>query len=262
MSRLFGVIPAAGGGARFGAHLPKQYLPLGGRPLLVHVLERLQSVLPLESIVVALARDDIHYDREIGDRAGVEPIRCGGSTRGETVRNALAALADRCGSDDWIIVHDAARPCVPRDSLIRLLAALRDDVVGGLLAIPLADTLKRADVAGDTDARVASTQDRSQLWCAQTPQMFRFGVLRQALGARRGDRRDRRSAGHRAPWPPSATGDGQRGQRQDHLPGRPGARDRNPCVPSCTPIPDPSPACGRREVQFPSPQGRGVRGGR
>jgi 2-C-methyl-D-erythritol 4-phosphate cytidylyltransferase len=181
MSRLFGVIPAAGGGARFGAHLPKQYLPLGGRPLLVHVLERLQSALPLESIVVALARDDSHYDREIGDRAGVEPIRCGGSTRGETVRNALAALADRCGSNDWIIVHDAARPCVPRDSLIRLLDVLRDDAVGGLLAIPLADTLKRADLAGDTDARVAGTQDRSHLWCAQTPQMFRFGLLRQAL---------------------------------------------------------------------------------
>ncbi|HEY5309784.1 MAG TPA: 2-C-methyl-D-erythritol 4-phosphate cytidylyltransferase, partial [Casimicrobiaceae bacterium] len=117
---------------------------------------------------------------EIGVRDGVTVLRCGGPTRSDTVRNALQALAATCRDDDWILVHDAARPCVPRDALARLVAHLDSDAVGGLLAVPVADTLKRGD--GDVDTpRVVRTESRAALWQAQTPQMFRFGVLMRAL---------------------------------------------------------------------------------
>jgi 2-C-methyl-D-erythritol 4-phosphate cytidylyltransferase len=110
---------------------------------------------------------------------GVAALHCGGATRAETVANALAALAARSDDDDWILVHDAARPCIPADALQRLATELADDAVGGLLAVPVADTLKREDRA--TPARVLRTEDRAGLWQAQTPQMFRYGVLRAAL---------------------------------------------------------------------------------
>ncbi len=183
MPALYGVIPAAGGGTRFGAGTPKQYAPLAGAPLLVRTIERLQ-VLPFEALVVAIAQEDAHYDHVVGVRPGVEALRCGGLTRGATVRNALSALAGRAADDDWVLVHDAARPCVPRAALLRLVGQLWDDAVGGLLAIPVADTLKRADTfAGRAAAspRVEATEDRAALWQAQTPQMFRYRVLVQAL---------------------------------------------------------------------------------
>jgi 2-C-methyl-D-erythritol 4-phosphate cytidylyltransferase len=110
----------------------------------------------------------------------VTVLRCGGRTRSETVRNTLQALAGTCDDDDWVLVHDAARPCVPQDALARLVAQVGDDAVGGLLAIPVADTLKRAEGAGDAP-RVLRTENRAGLWQAQTPQMFRYGVLVRAL---------------------------------------------------------------------------------
>jgi len=182
-ARLTVLVPAAGGGSRFGAELPKQYATLARRPLLARTLDRLESGLPDARLVVALAPDDDHYDRIVGTRAGVDALRCGGATRAATVANALAALAPRLAPDDWVLVHDAARPCVPEDALRRLVAELADDAVGGLLAVPVADTLKRA--AGDAadGPRVLRTEDRSGLWQAQTPQMFRFAVLRAALAA-------------------------------------------------------------------------------
>ena len=186
MTRLFGVVPAAGGGTRFGTASPKQYALLDGVPLLVRTLDRLQSGLAFEAIVVALAPDDARYERVVGTRTDVEPLRCGGRSRSETVRNALRAIASRCKDDDWVLVHDAARPCVPPAALSRLVRELGDDPVGGLLAMPLADTLKRADdrAGGEaSQARVVATMDREWLWCAQTPQMFRHGVLMQALEA-------------------------------------------------------------------------------
>jgi 2-C-methyl-D-erythritol 4-phosphate cytidylyltransferase len=174
-------VPAAGGGSRFGGSAPKQYAPLAGRPLLAHALDCLRGGLQLEGITVVVATDDMHYDRMIGARTGVTVLRCGGSTRGETVHNGLLALAATCHDDDWIVVHDAARPCVPRDALLRLVAQLEHDAVGGLLAVPVADTLKRDDGNADTP-RVLRTEDRAQLWQAQTPQMFRYGVLVRAFG--------------------------------------------------------------------------------
>jgi 2-C-methyl-D-erythritol 4-phosphate cytidylyltransferase len=178
-ARLVALVPAAGGGRRFGGEAPKQYAPLAGRPLLAWTLDRIEAALAPVEIVVALAGDDAHYDRAIGARAGVSALRCGGDTRAATVGQALAALAEGRADADWILVHDAARPCVPVEAVLRLVAELRSDPVGGLLAVPVADTLKREDAAAP--GRVLATEDRRGLWQAQTPQMFRFGVLRAAF---------------------------------------------------------------------------------
>ena len=174
------VVPAAGGGARFGDATPKQYADLGGAPVLARTLERL-ATLDADAIVVALAPDDVHYDDAIGARERVLALRCGGATRAATVRKALQAIAPRVADDDWILVHDAARPCVPRNALARLVHELRDDAVGGLLALPLGDTLKRAS-AMDEPPRVMRTEPREGLWLAQTPQMFRHRLLAAAHG--------------------------------------------------------------------------------
>ena len=179
MSRRYALVPAAGGGARSGQPLPKQYHAILGRPVLAHTLDRLADGLALDGVFVAIAAEDRRYANAIGRRPGVEPLPCGGPTRAATVANALAILKSRCRADDWILVHDAARPCVPASALTGLVAALEGDPVGGLLAIPVADTLKRGD--GAADARVVRTEDRRPLWQAQTPQMFRYGVLARAF---------------------------------------------------------------------------------
>lgn len=180
MSRLFGLVPAAGGGARFGTALPKQYAQLGAHPVIEQTLRRLTSSLHFARVVVALAADDPYFTRWCARLPAVESLVCGGVTRATTVRNALAVLAAECADDDWVLVHDAARPCVPRDALLRLVENLRDDAVGGLLAIPVADTLKRSNRDSDCPT-VTATEDRAHLWQAQTPQMFRFGVLQTAF---------------------------------------------------------------------------------
>ena len=174
--RYHALIAAAGAGSRFGAELPKQYALLAGKPLLVHAIERLTAGLPLHMTYVALAIGDRWYDGAVGERDRVRALRCGGGTRAETIRNALGALAD-VASDDWIVVHDAARPCIDAASLTRLRHELDGDDVGGILAIPVVSALKRADERG----RSARTEPREGLWQAQTPQMFRYGVLRTAL---------------------------------------------------------------------------------
>ncbi|MEO8674333.1 MAG: 2-C-methyl-D-erythritol 4-phosphate cytidylyltransferase [Casimicrobiaceae bacterium] len=177
-ARAIVLVPAAGGGRRFGGNAPKQYALLGARAVLACTLDRLAAALSPMPIVVALAPDDRHYDAAIGARDGVETLRCGGGTRAATVANALAALAKRCGDDDWILVHDAARPCVPVDAILRLVSEIAREPVGGLLAIPAGDTLKREDSAHP--GRVLHTEDRRGIWQAQTPQMFRYGILRAA----------------------------------------------------------------------------------
>jgi 2-C-methyl-D-erythritol 4-phosphate cytidylyltransferase len=170
------LIVAAGAGSRFASEIPKQYMLLEGKPVLQHAIDRLRAGLPLEATTVALAPDDRWYEQAIGTQEGVVPLRCGGATRAATVRNALGALDD-AASDDWIVVHDAARPLVDRGSLVRLERELSGDGVGGLLAVPVVSALKRADDSG----RVASTEPRERLWQAQTPQMFRCAILRKAL---------------------------------------------------------------------------------
>jgi len=174
--RYHALIPAAGGGARFGADSPKQYSLLAGKPVLLHAMERLAASIPLHMTYVVLAADDHWFDRAIGSRERVAVLRCGGETREQTVRNALRELAD-IADEDWIVVHDAVRPCVDAASLLRLQTELAGDDTGGLLAIPMACSLKR--VGGDM--RIVATEPRDGLWRAQTPQMFRYGVLRSAF---------------------------------------------------------------------------------
>lgn len=175
--RYHALIPAAGGGIRFGAATPKQYLMLAGKPVLQHAIERLAFGMPLERTYVLLARDDRWFERTVGVIADVTALRCGGGTRAETVRNGLAALEGIARDDDWIVVHDAVRPCVDAASLSRLRIEVGDDPVGGVLAVPMASSLKRADGA----KRIARTEPRDGLWHSQTPQLFRYGVLRDAL---------------------------------------------------------------------------------
>jgi 2-C-methyl-D-erythritol 4-phosphate cytidylyltransferase len=178
-ARALVLVPAAGGGRRFGGSIPKQYAMLDGRAVLALTLDRLATALAPMPIVVAIAADDKHYDEAVGARDDVSTLRCGGDTRAATVANALAALATRCSDDDWVLVHDAARPCVPVDAVLRLTSEVARDDVGGLLAVPAGDTLKREDAAHP--GRVLRTEDRRGVWQAQTPQMFRYGILRAAF---------------------------------------------------------------------------------
>jgi 2-C-methyl-D-erythritol 4-phosphate cytidylyltransferase len=175
----FALIPAAGAGARFGDRLPKQYVNIAGVPLLRRAIDSLHGAVVLNGVFVVLAPGDKEYAQRIGSIPGVEPVFCGGSTRTESVRNGLAAVARHAQAEDWVIVHDAARPCLDVSTLHRLFHELEDEPVGGLLAVPLADTLKRAETGAGL--RAGSTEPREGLWCAQTPQMFRFAILQHAL---------------------------------------------------------------------------------
>ena len=179
MPRHYAIVPAAGSGSRFGAGRPKQYLDLLGRPLIYHTIAALLASPAIDRVWVVLAPDDAEWARhdwsELGPR--LETLRCGGEMRADSVRNGLRAAALVATDDDWVLVHDAARPCLSLAMIDALFADLADDPVGGILAVPVADTLKRADAA----QRVAATEPRDGLWQAQTPQMFRYGRLRAAL---------------------------------------------------------------------------------
>ena len=179
MHRYFALVPAAGSGSRLGNSTPKQYLPLAGRPMLHHTLSRLAADARIEQVFLVLSPGDSEFrDAGFGDLAGrVRPLYCGGETRAASVYNGLVAARDAIAGDDWVLVHDAARPCLSAGALARLIEEVGDDEAGGLLAIPVADTLKRAS----SDTRVEATADREGLWQAQTPQMFRYGVLVEAL---------------------------------------------------------------------------------
>ena len=179
MSLKFALVPAAGSGSRMGGGRPKQYLPLAGRPLLFHALATLCAAAAVRRVYVVLAVDDAEWDRHDWTALGpkLKPLFCGGPSRADSVANGLRAIAGEVGADDWVLVHDAARPCLARHHLDALLSEVEADDVGGILAVPVADTLKRAD----TRARIAATVAREGLWQAQTPQMFRYQVLRRAL---------------------------------------------------------------------------------
>ncbi len=177
--RRFALIPAAGTGMRFGSDLPKQYTPIAGVPLLRRTIDALNDAIVLEAIFIVLAPGDKLYGERIGKVRGVEALYCGGATRAESVRNGLAAMGKRTTAEDWVLVHDAARPCIDVTTLNRLLNELESEPVGGLLAVPLADTLKRAETGAGL--RAVSTEARDGLWCAQTPQMFRYAILQHAF---------------------------------------------------------------------------------
>ena len=175
--RCFALVPAAGSGSRAGAQGPKQYVVLAGRPMLAHTLDALARVPALAVTLVVLAEDDTQFESAVPGFQGIV-ARCGGASRALTVANGLEALvAQGAQPHDWVLVHDAAR-CLIRPAWVeRLIAACADDEVGGLLALPLADTLKQAGAEG----RVVATIDRRAKWAAQTPQMFRLGLLKPAL---------------------------------------------------------------------------------
>jgi 2-C-methyl-D-erythritol 4-phosphate cytidylyltransferase len=175
--RLFAVVPAAGRGERFGSQRPKQYTVLLGRPVLSWSLAALLAERSIRGVVVALADGDRRFAR-LAEARDPRVRTCRGGTRRElSVAHALDALAGEARDEDWVLVHDAARPCLQPADIRALVAAVGDDPVGGLLAVPMGDTIK----AAGRDGRCVRTVPRAGLWRALTPQMFRYGVLRRAL---------------------------------------------------------------------------------
>jgi 2-C-methyl-D-erythritol 4-phosphate cytidylyltransferase len=178
-ARHWAVIPAAGSGMRMGSSIPKQYLSLAGRTVIERVVDVLLAEPAIAGVTVAVAADDPYWNRWLPG-SWQKPVRIasGGETRAHTVLNALLTLDEELEAQDWVLVHDAARPCLhPRD-IAKLLHDVGDDPVGGILATPVADTLKRVD-----EGMVIDTPDRSDLWRAFTPQMFRYQLLKEALQA-------------------------------------------------------------------------------
>lgn len=180
-SRYFALIPAAGIGTRISAGCPKQYLPLAGKPMLQHVLETFAACPAITRTFAVVSKDDACFDEILSGAAHlhnrISVIRNGGSTRQRSVRNGLQAIREQVEDDDWVLVHDAARPGLTTALIDKLIDELQHDAVGGLLALPVVDTLKRSIA----DRRVQVTVPRDQLWAAQTPQMFRYALLRRAL---------------------------------------------------------------------------------
>ena len=183
--RLFGLIPAAGFGARFGGSGPKQYSLIGEKTMLQHAVSALLGASELDTVFVVLSADDDTFRQlnwnDCGSR--VAPLYCGGATRRDSVLNGLIAAAAEVDPDDWVLVHDAARPCLALRELRRLIEAVAKEEkggqAGGILAVRAADTLKRSDA----QVFIVATESREGLWHAQTPQMFRHGTLLRALRA-------------------------------------------------------------------------------
>lgn len=177
----FVIIPAAGSGQRMQSQSPKQYLRLNSKPLLQHTLERLGQLDCVNEIIVAIAQDDQDFEALIPhlppDVVSRISSVIGGNSRALSVLNALQALDDRAAASDWVLVHDAARPCITVSDVEKLINALRAEQAGGILAMPVRDTIKQVS-SGDY---VERTLDRSMLWQAATPQMFRYSVLLESL---------------------------------------------------------------------------------
>ena len=192
---IYALIPAAGSGTRLPAEGPKQYLSLAGRPMLWHAV-RAVCVPPVESVFVVLAPGDkafaSHDWSAFADK--LEPLYCGGETRRDSVYNGLVAAMAALEADDWVLVHDAARPCLPRKDLDSLVRETQNDEVGGILALPVAETVKKVAKDEGGAQRISGTEDRSQLWLAQTPQMFRAGLLMRALQRAKGTPTDEAAA--------------------------------------------------------------------
>jgi 2-C-methyl-D-erythritol 4-phosphate cytidylyltransferase len=173
--RYFALIPAAGIGARMAADGPKQYLEVGGKPMLRHTLDAFLSSERISHTFVVVSPEDAQIAQVAP--AGVGVLRCGGATRMESVRNGLQALRGELRDSDWVLVHDAARPGLTAALIDKLISSVGADPVGGLLALPVVDTVKRAG------AGAMATVSRDGLWLAQTPQMFRYRLLCDALAA-------------------------------------------------------------------------------
>lgn len=189
----YALIPAAGAGLRMANATPKQYVPLAGHPLIWHALRALCAHPAVERVFVVISADDKYWADEAMNSLGgrVHVLRCGGETRAQSVLNGLREMGKILSAEalenmtaHWVLVHDAARPCLTAPLIDALISEVGDDPVGGILAVPVADTLKRARQLPEVvteGARIAATVSREGLWQAQTPQMFRYGLLLDAL---------------------------------------------------------------------------------
>lgn len=176
-ANYWAIVPAAGIGRRMGSDTPKQYLPLNGKTIIEHTLQRLSRIEQLQGIVVAIAEGDPWWPELHIECSKPVTVVKGGAERCHTVQNALQTLQTECSADDWVLVHDAARPCVRPCDIELLINTLAEHAIGGLLGLPVRDTMKRTD----EKSCVTKTVEREGLWHALTPQMFRYGVLSQAL---------------------------------------------------------------------------------
>ncbi len=176
-ARLYAVVPCAGVGSRSGVDGPKQYHPVAGRAVVAHTLAALGAVTRLDGVMVVLSPDDAQFEAVAPAHPPDWAVRTGGASRADSVAAGLRALQARgADPDDWVMVHDAARCLIQPAWVDALIDACQLDPVGGLLALPVADTLKQAEAG-----RAVATVDRQGKWAAQTPQMFRLGVLAEAL---------------------------------------------------------------------------------
>lgn len=178
-SNYWAVVPAAGVGKRMGVAIPKQYLDLHGRTVIEHTLSRLCRHAQISAVVVSLGAEDGHWPDVAARLSDQDKLltTVGGAERCHSVYNGLLKLEGRAHDDDWVLVHDAARPCLHHNDIDRLIATLAGHAVGGLLGVPVADTMKRTNEEGE----VIATVSRDNLWRAMTPQMFRYGLLKRAL---------------------------------------------------------------------------------
>ena len=175
-ARVHALVPAAGSSQRFGPDIPKQYHLLGGRPVLSHSIGALRGHPRIVAVHVVLAPGDPHFDPLVAaDFPDIDRVE-GGASRAGSVLNGLRHIEDKDPECDWVLVHDAARPCLSRSALDRLLNQALSCADGGILAIPLVDTIKRGE-----QGRIRTTVDRRDLWAAQTPQLFPIRPLAQAL---------------------------------------------------------------------------------
>ncbi|PCJ26451.1 MAG: 2-C-methyl-D-erythritol 4-phosphate cytidylyltransferase [SAR86 cluster bacterium] len=174
---IWAILPAAGIGRRMGSAVPKQYLPLNGVPVITHSLQRLHAVQSIQKIVVVLHPEDSRWAALAPDQNSRISCALGGDERYQSVLNGLEHLASEAADNDWVLVHDAVRPCVRTGDIEKLITELSGDAVGGLLGSPVDNTLKQVD----DGLCITRTVDRRNLWNALTPQMFRYSILKDAI---------------------------------------------------------------------------------
>ena len=176
--KLWVIIPAAGVGRRMGSDVPKQYLLLNDKTVIEHTLDVFSSHQAISEIVVAISKEDEYWPSINLKSAKPIHIAEGGKERCDSVLNGLNFLQNKAKDDDWVLVHDAARPCLRHEDLNLLIDSLEQHAVGGILAVPVRDTMKRSI---ENSNLIKETVDRESLWHALTPQMFRFSILKEAL---------------------------------------------------------------------------------
>jgi len=178
-AKIWAVVPSAGSGQRMQQSIPKQYLELRGKAVLEHTLAVLLAEQNIRQVVVSVAADDAYWSRLDYAKDPKVISTTGGKTRALSVLNGISSLSAQARNDDWVLVHDAARPCLSTDLLRSFIEQLRDARVGGILALASKDTVKLTPRRGAT--KIEQTLDRDRIWYAQTPQMFRYGLLKEAL---------------------------------------------------------------------------------